>query len=265
MGIHTTIKFFSKKIYLFIIVIFSLSHQVYGQEESTIETDRPDETEAASVVPVRTIQLESGFYFKKDGNRNQEFKMIQYPVLLVRVGVLDWLELRAESALQRNKTLIGTEDSDVNGLAPLTLGSKIALWQEKGLRPQAAFMVMVDMPIGSSELRPENPDPSLRLMFKNTLSERIDINYNVVYAWEGGIPAKGYAVSIGAALTEKLTIYAEAFGEKSKDEKAVHSTDGGLLFLVTPTLQLDLAVGTPFNSFGKNYFVTTGVSYRLPY
>ncbi len=86
MKARATLELLSKSLYPLVMVIFLFSHQVYGQDEQKgIETDRPDETEAASVVPVKTIQLELGFYFKKDRQEAQEFKILQYPAVLVRV------------------------------------------------------------------------------------------------------------------------------------------------------------------------------------
>ena len=38
--------------------------------QQSIETDRPDQTEATSIVPIRFLQLESGFLFEKTDHNN---------------------------------------------------------------------------------------------------------------------------------------------------------------------------------------------------
>ncbi len=229
-------------------------------QQPDLETDRPDQTEAASVLSVKTIQLETGLYFQRSTYENTELTYRAYPIALLRIGVLNWLELRAEGTYQ---DIENEEATRARGFGPLTLGTKVSLWQESSLRPQAAFMTMVDMPVGMPEFKPDNVEVNLRLMFKNSLSESIDLNYNLAYAWEEGNPVKGYAVSIGKGITSKVGVYAEVFGEKPKGKKATHHFDAGLLLLISPNMQLDVAAGKAISSPGQDYFVTTGFSVRL--
>lgn len=125
-------------------------------------------------------------------------------------------------------------------------------------------MTMVVLPVGSRQFRPENPDPTFRLLLKNSLAEKLDLSYNLMYGWVEGDPVKGYAVSLGFNISDKFTVYGEAFGDKQKGNKAEHSVDGGFLFKLLPNLQLDVAAGRALNKAAPDYFVTTGVSVRLP-
>ncbi|WP_162425790.1 transporter [Pontibacter pudoricolor] len=239
------------------------SQQVKPTPQPDLETDRPDQTEAASVVPARSIQLEAGLYFLKDKIGNATLNYTAYPTALVRFGILDWLEMRAEGTYQR----LVVEDeirTRANGFGPLTVGTKVQLWKENGFRPQAAAMAMVDLPVGHKAFKPEDPQLGLRLMFRNSLTEKTDLNYNLAYGWEDGEPVIGYAVSIGRSLNDKMTVYGEVFGDKPNGSKAEHSFDTGLLFLISPTLQVDIAAGTALNLQAPDYFITTGFSLRLP-
>lgn len=259
---------FSVKRLLAVATFILLAQQGYSQEvkptsQPDLETDRPDQTEAASVVPSKTIQLETGLYFLKDKSGNATLHYTAYPTALVRFGILDWLELRAEGTYQR----FVMEDeirTKANGFGPLTIGTKVQLWKENGFRPQAAAMAMVDLPVGNKAFKPEDPQLGLRLMFKNSVSENTDLNYNLAYGWEDGEPVMGYAVSIGRSLNDRVTVYGEVFGDKPNGAKAEHSFDTGLLFLISPTLQVDIAAGTALNSQAPDYFITTGLSLRLP-
>lgn len=229
-----------------------------------METDRPDETESASVVPVKTLQFETGLYFEKDQQNQDKLRMMQYPVVLMRLGILKWLEFRVQGAYQKYAVESEAVSTKTVGFAPLTLGAKTAVCQEQGIRPQAAVMLMIDMPIGSKAFKPSEPEAELRLMFKNTLTEKFDLNYNLVHRWEDGSTTKGYAVSVGAAISNRITLYAEVFGNKYRHEKATHSLDAGVLFLILPTLQIDFAAGKALNAVAPDYFISTGLSVRLP-
>lgn len=249
---------------LVLLLLFAFVQHGYCQEEvPEMETDRPDQTEAASLVPRKTVQLETGLYFQEDMEGGVEEKLRAYPSALVRLGVLDWLEFRVQSAL-RDSVVESRRRFRTSGFAPLTVGAKIKLWEEHGLRPQAALMTMVVLPVGSRQFRPENPDPTFRLLLKNSLAEKLDLSYNLMYGWVEGDPVKGYAVSLGFNISDKFTVYGEAFGDKQKGNKAEHSVDGGFLFKLLPNLQLDVAAGRALNKAAPDYFVTTGVSVRLP-
>ena len=259
-----TIQFLQLKWALVLLLLFGFVQQGQCQEElPDIETDRPDQAEAASLVPRRTIQLETGLFFQEDTERGVEQKIRAYPTALVRIGVLDWLELRVQSAL-RDSVVESRRRFRSSGFAPLTVGAKVKLWDEQGLRPQAAIMTMVVLPVGSRQFRPEDPESTFRLLFKNSLSEKFSLSYNLLYGWVEGDPLKGYAVSLGFSISDKLSIYGEAFGDKQRGENAEHSVDGGILFKLLPNLQLDAAAGRALNKAAPDYFITTGVSWRIP-
>ncbi|WP_162055759.1 transporter [Pontibacter pamirensis] len=246
------------------LLIFILIQQGYCQGEvPEFETDRPDQAEAASLVPRKMIQLETGLYFQKDIQMGVEKELKAYPSALTRYGVVDWLELRVQSAL-RDSVIESPRRFRTSGFAPLTVGAKVKLWDEQGLRPQAAFMTMVTLPVGSRHLRPDNPDPLFRLLLKNSLTEKLSLSYNVVYGWVDGDLLKGYAVSLGYGISDRFTVYGEVFGDKQQGDKAKHSVDGGLLFMILPNLQFDVAAGRALNEAATDFFITTGLSLRLP-
>ena len=176
MNYTITKNTFPVKRLLAVATFILLAQHGYSQEvkptpQPDLETDRPDQTEAASVVPIKTIQLEAGLYFLKDKTGNATLNYTAYPTALVRFGILDWLELRAEGTYQR----FVMEDeirTKANGFGPLTVGTKVQLWKENGFRPQAAAMAMVDLPVGNKAFKPEDPQLGLRLMFKNSVSDR---------------------------------------------------------------------------------------------
>ncbi|MBJ6118974.1 transporter [Pontibacter sp. BT310] len=263
----TFLLLFRKRL-LFIVAFLFVTFQAYSQKQDTtsvpdLETDRPDQTESASVVPRKSIQIEAGLYFQKDKAGATDIKYVAHPSALMRFGVLSWLELRAEGTYQ-TVTIEEESRKKLNGFGPLTVGAKAKLWDENGLRPQTALMTMFDLPVGHNAFAPANPEVNLRLLFKNSLSEKVDLSYNLAYGWEDGEAVKSYTVSLATELSDKIGVFGEVFGDKTNGEKATHSFDAGFTVLVLPNLQVDLAAGTAISSSSPEYFVTTGFSVRLP-
>ncbi|WP_276496446.1 transporter [Pontibacter litorisediminis] len=235
----------------------------FAQGEEKIKTDRPDQTEASTLIPKGTVQLEAGYFYQKATAEGLSIRTHAYPTALLRVGVLDRLELRVLSAIRDSVVENGVK-LDVDGLAPLNLGLKVKLWEEQGWRPEAALLVRAALPVGSRAFRPDEPEPELRLSLSNEVTDKIEIAYNLTHSWVEGDPRRGYTVSLSGEVHNKLTVFGEVFGNKQKGEKAEHQADAGVLFLLLPHLQLDVAAGAGLNKAAPDFFFTTGIAVRLP-
>lgn len=211
-------------------------------------------------MPQRMVQLEAGFLREK---RDEQIKVHAYPTALLRLGLLEGIELRMQGALKDSVIENGTERR-IKGFGPLSIGTKVRLWQESGWRPEAALMAMLALPVGSEVFRPDNPEPQFSLGFFNKLSEKMDLTYNLGYGWKKGDAVSAYGVNVMRELTGNLTLFVEAFGEKQKGEQAEHQADLGLLYLLLPNLQLDVAAGKRLNKAAPRSFVTAGLAVRLP-
>ena len=65
-----------------------------GTEPPELNSDRPNFTQAATVVPRKTIQLETGFGYQRNKSEGEHKKNYLYPTTLIRVGILKKSELR---------------------------------------------------------------------------------------------------------------------------------------------------------------------------
>lgn len=248
---------------LFFLTEGAIQQAVAQEKVEKMETDRPDLTEAATVVPKGTLQIESGYFYQKNRQNNTEYKTHAYPAALFRVGVLHWLELRLQGALKDSVIENGTR-SKLDGFGPLSVGTKVKLWEEQGVLPEAALLLMVALPVGSVAFRPNMVEPQFRLALKNTLPQGLELNYNLAYGWTDGKSVPAYSANLSNEFSDKLTAYVEAFGSKEEGEKAEHQADIGLLFFPLHNLQLNAAVGFRLNKPAPDYFVTTGFALRLP-
>lgn len=231
-------------------------------------TDRPDATESPTTIPVGYIQVETGaFYesFKEGSIKNESFT---YNTTLVRLGILNNLELRLGWDFVEGKTTInGSKLNDVSsGFNPLLLGAKIAISEEKGCFPEIGFLGHLYLPFtAGKDYKPETTGVDFRFSFAHTLSESSSIAYNIGAQWRDDSPEAAYVYTLayGISITNRLGAYAELYGDVPENNKANHLWDAGLTYLVSDNVQLDATVGSSI-TLGQDVLISTGVSFRLP-
>jgi hypothetical protein len=241
-----------------VLLLFGMTAPALAQEK--IDADRPDQSQGPAVVPRGLVQLEAGYLYQRHDPRTLTHA---YPTGLLRFGLLDGVELRVQGAVKDSVIENGTE-RHIKGWGPLSFGTKVRLWEGSGWRPEAAIMAMLALPVASEVFKPDNPEPQFNLAFRNELSEKTDLTYNLGYGWTGGDPVRAYGANITRELTDKFTLYLEAFGSKGKGETAEHQADIGLLYLLLPNVQLDVAYGRRVNRAAPHRFVGAGLAVRLP-
>ncbi len=250
--------------------LFGFSIQLVAQETETtpeLVTDRPDATEAPTVVPVGSLQVETGAFttsFEDNGIKEEVFT---YNTALLRYGILDNLELRIGWNFEEVKTTInGMETNDVaSGLSPLLFGAKVAISEEKGWFPEIGLIGHVFLPFtASSDFKPEFTAADFRFAFNHTLSERSGIAYNLggQLGGESAEFAYIYTLAYGYSITDKLGAYVEVYGDLPEDSSANHFWDAGLTYAIAPLIQLDATVGQSITE-GQDLLLSAGVSFRI--
>lgn len=256
-------------------LLFSL-HPVGAQEVAELITDRPDQTESSVVVPRGSYQLELGWTLSRDQEDGVRFESNEAPGTLLRIGLSDRVELRVGwVGLVDQEVRLGSSTLSADGAGDGELGAKIYLRPERGSAPEIALLLGTSVPLGDEEFTSHRYDPSFRLLFSHSLSERLDLGYNFGVAF-GTEPGAGgerstlsnyvYTVALGIGLTERWGAFVEFFGEipASASGGPSHSFDGGLTYLLRDNLQLDLAAGLGLSDAADDWFVGLGVSVRWP-
>jgi hypothetical protein len=234
-------------------------------QENEMATDRPDQTEASSVVGVGVVQIETGVVFSQEEielfNGGPLIKTRDFGTTLIRIGVFQDIEVRIATAITNYEESAGVRNT---GLQPITVGTKIALHPEKGLRPELALIGHVTLPwIGDSQLVSHYIAPDFRLSMSHTLSERFSLGYNAGMSWDGN-SARGsfiYTMALGASVAGPVSAFAELYGDVTEDLGWNHNADFGITVLITPDLQFDTSYG--FALDGDNSFFNAGVSMRF--
>lgn len=255
---HITITLFMTQVFL---PIFA------QQERPELITDRPDATEAPSVVVRGALQIESGALFTSFEDDVLQTNTTTYNTTLLRFGLLENLELRLgwNFVEQRNKLSTAQEEFIQSGLSPLLLGMKVNISQEKGWLPTIGLIGHLFLPFtASDDFKPQNTSVDFRFAFDHTLSDSSSIAYNLGAQWEADTPGAAYIYTLayGYSLTDSFGLYAELYGDMPENNSANHYWDAGLTYLVLPNLQLDATVGTSITE-GQDVLVSAGFSYRI--
>lgn len=255
---HITITLFMTLVFL---PIFA------QQERPELITDRPDATEAPSVVVRGALQIESGALFTSFEDDVLQTNTTTYNTTLLRFGLLENLELRLgwNFVEQRNKLSTAQGEVTQSGLSPLLLGMKVNISQEKGWLPTIGLIGHLFLPFtASDDFKPQNTSVDFRFAFDHTLSDSSSIAYNLGAQWEADTPGAAYIYTLayGYSLTDSFGLYAELYGDMPENNSANHYWDAGLTYLVLPNLQLDATVGTSITE-GQDVLVSAGFSYRI--
>lgn len=249
---------------------------IHAQENSNtnakdfgvIVTDRPDQTESASVVPKGLVQVETGFKYEAITAANFESNTTTFNTTLVRYGLLDNLELRLglDFAETKNRIQMLNLEDTFSGFSPLYLGFKIGVTEEKGALPKIGFIGGVFLPFSAaSAYKPEHTGGDFRLSFEHTLSDNWSFAYNLGAGWDGNSSSVSYVYTtvLGYRITEKIGCFFEVYGDFPESDRANHLLNGGFTYLLSNTIQLDLSGGTGLNT-DQDFFISTGISFRLP-
>ncbi|MCA0175049.1 MAG: transporter [Proteobacteria bacterium] len=229
------------------------------------DADRPDESESAEVVGDGYFQVETSVMSERvradDGRRVTR----QSTPTLLRLGVAEDWELRLETDGR-------LREGGINGWADLSLGVK---WHsqdgdEEAWRPSMAWLAHLDLTTGAAAFRAPGLRPSLRVVAEWELPAggSLSVMPGVFSArdeagarYVGGI----LAVALGRAFTPRLKGFVEvAAGQLAGSRHGGDEwlLDGGLIYLLTPTVQIDVALYKGLTASAADSGWTAGLSVR---
>lgn len=242
-----------KKWYLAIAILSLLASRSAAQE---LITDRPDQTESATIVPQYHLQWEAGTQYDEN-NFGSEWTLLTN---LFRYGVSDKLELRLVTEIISAPN--SGFDSNKLGMADLQIGLKYALLKGP---VEIAYLGHLITPNGSLHTSTGAWGTVNRINIAHNLSENISSSYNFGYELfdEGSNGNFIYTWSLGFSLTEKLGFYFELFGEYQEFETWTYNMSSGFAYLYKENLQFDFSIGSGITE-RSNYY-NLGFSWRIPY
>ena len=116
-----------------------------GQEER-IDTDRPDQTESAGIVPKNYFQAEIGF--NKENISGDNYNLV-CPTALLKYG-LNKFELRLETVFLSSYEQRISESKWITGFLPIEIGLKALITEEKKIIPRTSLIIHLGIPMLAS-------------------------------------------------------------------------------------------------------------------
>jgi hypothetical protein len=244
-------------------------------EDSKISSDRPDFLTGPDVVGKGRFQVELGALVQRDDAGDQRTRTVSTPILL-RLGVTESLELRLESEgrTRRRNTNVATQTTTYQtGYADASVGVKWNMQQgdEAKGTPSVGWVVQAELPSGSRAFRGRGARPSIIGAFEWELQNDFAMSVNAGAKYdnhdtEGRFMAAVLGAGVSKGITDRLTMAAEVVGQDLRSKKYggnVVIADLAVMYLLTPSLQLDALVGRGLTSDSPKYFFTLGVSARF--
>ncbi|MEO5826958.1 MAG: transporter [Gemmatimonadales bacterium] len=228
-----------------------------------METDRPDYTEASSVVGYGRIQFESGWTYtrsREDGAPGEH----SWPEMLARFGLTQAAELRLGVGAVSTKQVAGKQ---VTVFEDLYLGTKIAVGEQRGTVPQLAVMVQATFPAGDDRVTIDRVLPGAALLAGWSTAGRWSYAAGVQVNRVGtrGVEVAP-SLTAGVQLTDALKGYGEWFAflpsGTAGSADAEHYLNGGVALGLGPDLQLDARVGAGIGESADRVFFGLGFSIR---
>jgi len=159
---------------LLLLIVATSGTGIVAAQSPDLVTDRPDQTESATVVPKGLVQVETGYLFTRDGNVDS----YEVPGTLFRIGLGGRLELRLGHA-----GAIG--GGGKHGAGDTNVGVKVNLLEGRdGPKPELAILGGLSFPTGDHGFSSDGIDPSFLFSFAHALSPKLSLGYNIGMSWE---------------------------------------------------------------------------------
>jgi hypothetical protein len=260
-----------------------------SQEEDSdgaIDTDRPTFTPAHTVVPLGRLQFESGFTFNHEQSATTRSALYDFPELALRFGLMKRLEFRTfwlgQTYIQSQSRFGGPFQRGGGGISDMEVGFK---WQiierdpKKKWRPTTALITSVYAPTGgTSPLSSQTVDPYINLIYGWKPTDKLTLCGSTGYLGMRQQAAPGshggadnferfhQSLAVFFSATKRTTLFYEWYVlmfTNAADNRPTHFMDGGLLYGLTPNMQLDLRAGFGLSGRPDDFFTGVGFSVRL--
>jgi hypothetical protein len=259
---------------------------ILSQEEDPdgpISTDRPTFTPANTVVPPGRLQFESGFTFDYQQGSGSRTTAYDFPELAMRLGLAKRVEFRTfwfGQTWSETQSRPGGPWKQLNGLSDMEVGFKWQLLEENKDNkwiPTTALITSIYAPTGgTSPFSSETVDPYINLIYGLKPTEKLNICGSTGYLGRrehfAPRPARRsdsferYHQSLVAfySLTKRTTLFYEWYIlMPTGDNRTLSYMDSGVLYLLTPNMQLDLRIGYGLNGNPGELFTGAGFSVRF--
>lgn len=218
--------------------------------QDPIVTDRPDFTESSVVVPLGTIQYESGVTYTVDGNG----RSFQAPELLIRTSLGSRAEIRLGLPSH-------TWSHELRGWDDVYLGAKFQIGpflDGTGF----ALIPAVMIPVGSDGLRSPSVSPEVKAVWSRELSDETSLAGMLYASYVEERTFWQHTVSFGMPVADGIGAFVEHVLDVAHRLRPAHTLHAGLTYRPRPNMQYDVHLGLGLNREAPRAFIAGGFSVR---
>lgn len=228
---------------LFIFSLFISANSAIAQVES-INTDRPDQSDGVYTIPKNTFQLENGITIAKQTVINN---------LMLRYGLTPSTEIRL--------SLDAGKEFENKGLFPVSLSFKQRIIEQKEIIPAMTLVGYVAFEqLASKDFKGNKLPFEIKMAFENEINEKFSIGYNL--GTSNQFKDLNLSSVLGYNITDKISTFIEYFSTLSKNGNE-HNIDTGIMYVINPKLQIDIAYAQPIYGLENKPFGTIGIAYSF--
>lgn len=246
-----------------IALLICSSNKLNAQYSEVLRSGRPGQSIGAFTVGDDILQFQQGFEY--NSFTNSSYTPFGFTgVNIIRFGILETLEISTLIDYQYHEKKFETETTYQSGIRNLQLGFRYHINDQKGWMPATAFQMRLKMPGISKDYESKYIAPIMVFVANWGLPKKMSIATNWVLAYNGNdaIPTGKYVLHFGFPIYKKLKGFIENYGQL-KESVFESRFDGGFAYLINNNIQLDLYGGYGNNNGVQDYFVNTGISWRI--
>lgn len=228
---------------LFIFSLFISANSAIAQVES-INTDRPDQSDGVYTIPKNIFQLENGITIAKQTVINN---------LMLRYGLTPSTEIRL--------LLDVGKEFENKGLLPISLSFKQRIIEQKEIIPAMTLVGYVAFEqLASKDFKGNKLPFEIKMAFENEINDKFSIGYNL--GTSNQFKNLNLSAALGYNITDKISTFVEYFSTLSKNGNE-HNIDTGIMYVINPKLQIDIAYAQPIYGLENKPFGTIGIAYSF--
>ncbi len=245
------------------MLLLTVSYNSFSQYNETIRTGRPGQSIGPFTVGKHLLQFQQGvnYYSIED----------TYPIKgfvsnnVIRYGISETIELSTLIDYQNENTSFGNDTSTNRaGISNLHFGFRAHINEQKGWFPVTGFQMRIKFPSISNDFGTKYVAADMVFVANWVLPKDMSLITNWIMSYSGNepIPLGKYVVNFGFPIYKRLSGFMGNYGQINQ---SVFQTrfEGGFAYLINNDLAIDLSSGFGKNQGIKDYFVSTGVSYRF--
>lgn len=250
------------KTYTILLSLLMAAGFCHAQEElPVLPADRPGYTWGAEVLPLHKVSWENGIGFESSSDGSHTMTLNS---TIIRYGIFDNMELRIGTDFLMFNDGLSTRNT--LGIAPLTFGTKIKVFESSNWLPSIGLLAEFQTPhIGSKALLPSHLAPSMYVLFEHSINDWMWLCYNAGVVWDGetATPQTFLSLATGFNITDDIGTFVDCYNYLHPEDGNQYMSEIGLTWMVLPRLQVDIECGLDLQNLGKYFSIGGGIAWMI--